>query len=1811
MILVLGVSFVFGAGFECWQYDGNQTGCEAQSSICTWMADTWADGGGWCNQLGCWNFWDETDCNAAADSNMSCTWKTGGGTNDGWCSEKGCWLYYNQSSCQAHSTDLGCSWNSDYSYCYKPGCWDQTTSSGCTSATDYKGNACQWDSSGNFCYEKGCWNFNTPGECTGATTLNCNWNSQYQYCEEINCWIWDYTNSSACQNNAYNLSCTYNDPWCNQEGCWNIMDKTTCQLKDNCEWNYMENYGWCEEVGCWNWYGEGQDACVGNGTLYGLNCTYHDPYCEEDMSAGCTMYNNNEKGCMDTYYCIYNKSDSTCRDPIQIGFNDFDMDQDFMKTGCWIMDYNSTRCNQVRGCFYNASAAACQENASNNSNIVNGIRCTDIVNNTFCKEVPFLGGCCSWNGSSCNKAPMSKKCWDNIEDPGDGAHYCVDYNVLDSPSKCRKIAGDPWYMPCAWDNSSSKCYDRLMEKENINDVKEITNKKQCEDTGGSWVVEYYCNGNQTVPFGWCEPKVGAGAKSCKEVCWACEFRDASGKNVTSANAKSSCEDSPLGYCTFKADTYAPNGIGLCVEKQEYKKSGGGDCNTKCSVCTYMGKTVNEAMTACKNSAANCTWFADPDDSSKGWCDSQNKEGCTEDCGECFTDTSCRDKGGLGSGKNCTWSNGMCVEEGTSGGSTELCYDGEDNDGDGYIDCGDSKCFGGDFCGGSFMSNCGMYEDNNTCNPDPMCAWVNNSDGEWCEMIGGNCWMYADDQNGCTNTEGCQWDIPPTGGMCDMNQSQFSICNGLNNVSCTTAPNNASCSWTSSGFCNRKNYTLSTNCMMYDFDRSGCEANADCEWRIESFCSLKVDTCFSRNETACAQLDYCVWNYDEWMQSYACRPHCFNSSLTQSQCLGKDSCQWSAGICMPGGVGGGGMGVVMMDDCWKFENDQTQCNNQSSCMWMEEQGQFCDVDTSNYCKDKNQTSCQAEGNCSWWTDPTGNSWCDYKAWECNMNSSRQSSAALCTAGNSFCSWDNAGYCKPKCFNSSLSGDSTACTNEPGCMMRSGWCEGKMMGMMFQGDMMSQPPTSLGFDGRNSSIAHYSDIRSFGTKDEPDNWGLGISVHSIKDAAICNGESTRTSWDNPLLVPTTGTKTTRFYWYLDTDGDATGGCNAINDSSYPGFEFRLNYVGVMSSGELKETRVAYRCQNGNWTAAEIMLSSWKKAVCDMVGGGMISIQKSDLNTFTALYDPTEDMRVMVAAANGSRDYNSPLDYAGPSYYSPNQFDFRFEDCMCPECDMDGDGSKAKDDPDCGGFQKYGFFMIEDCFQGSGDEDGDGLTNCEDSDCKDFWFCLSTWEGVEDTTAPKLVHKEIDEYPDGGHIAIDTDESTNITVIFCGNNSRCNLTTAINVTDNTVDKRHSIDVRNITGGVNYKFANGTTYFYKVQMTDKSNNTAKSRTLNFTTAKTSSRKDCPDCRMVVRFDDIPEGWNVNMNHEGQNYTQGCLDCGKAAGLLVWYNETLDIEFVDNTTNAGIKLVNVTPRTLAGNSRTVDEGDFEKSTVNKAGGGTADFVKAEKDKFDDIRDKLRPEECRVYIPGNNTELWHCGDESDSLTCKNRTNESSKIGYHNSTDVSEWTVPNCEFSSWGDGAPAPSSGTTSGGGGGGGGGNTVAQCKDGIDNDGDGLIDYPADPDCVGYSDTTEGVPVSTECKENWVCTSWSECSKDGQMTRICRDYKNCGTVKYKPTTRQSCAYSPQPPAEAGRSVGEIRNNDGVNWKWDGSVWVKQGAPEYEQIGLEAERGEIPEALAPSQVEQYNLVFTALFAVLAVVLICLLVIYLVMKKKGR
>ncbi|MEK6922304.1 MAG: hypothetical protein AABX08_00710, partial [Nanoarchaeota archaeon] len=98
------------------------------------------------------------------------------------------------------------------------------------------------------------------------------------------------------------------------------------------------------------------------------------------------------------------------------------------------------------------------------------------------------------------------------------------------------------------------------------------------------------------------------------------------------------------------------------------------------------------------------------------------------------------------------------------------------------------------------------------------------------------------------------------------------------------------------------------------------------------------------------------------------------------------------------------------------------------------------------------------------------------------------------------------------------------------------------------------------------------------------------------------------------------------------------------------------------------------------------------------------------------------------------------------------------------------------------------------------------------------------------------------------------------------------------------------------------------------------------------------------------------------------------------------------------------------------------------------------------------------------------------------------------------------------------------------------QCSDGIDNDNDGLIDYPSDSGCVSPIDNSELDII--ECTENWICEDYGECV-DGIRTRECYDFNGCGTTERMPATQDACEIDTFVPFEdedrkGGLSAGQI-----------------------------------------------------------------------------
>jgi len=106
--------------------------------------------------------------------------------------------------------------------------------------------------------------------------------------------------------------------------------------------------------------------------------------------------------------------------------------------------------------------------------------------------------------------------------------------------------------------------------------------------------------------------------------------------------------------------------------------------------------------------------------------------------------------GGGDQGTCVWDDyiGLCKPANFD---EEICFDGADNDNDGFVDCGDvDDCTFDPFCGGGSMGNCWSYSDNISCLANTNCSWFQDpwTQNNRCGMKGESCMTYSDNITGC-------------------------------------------------------------------------------------------------------------------------------------------------------------------------------------------------------------------------------------------------------------------------------------------------------------------------------------------------------------------------------------------------------------------------------------------------------------------------------------------------------------------------------------------------------------------------------------------------------------------------------------------------------------------------------------------------------------------------------------------------------------------------------------------------------------------------------------------------------------------------------------------------------------------------------------------------------------------------------------------------------------------------------------------------------------------------------------------------------
>jgi len=1564
-VLFLTVFATSVSALECWSPNITSEAACLQNTSCTWMSDSW---GSWCTEKGCWNFNTNQSCTAgSAILGESCNWRVPTQPVS-WCEQRGCWHYRdtNESTCEQNEYAL----------------------------------SCEWHENGDCVVYRGCPEHQTQGDCigTGWGSKNCTWNDEQDYCYENNCNI-NNGDPTAC---AAMAGCVWEDPNCNEIGCWNYNTENNCETS-GCHWK-TSMQGWCERAQCYQYDNvslagaANENGCVNNPA--NLSCAWNGNggWCYPALQMECSDITT-ERGCMDTFYCFWNFGNATCNEPGGMGSgpNFFEM----KNPGCFIFDYSQAVCQNVTGCSWNAGTSKCEglETA--------GVGCGNITNSTMCNSIPMLSKCCEWRGTTCEETFLTT-CWDQMEQPPEGAMFCEDYNSYDNQQLCDQIAGPPWFMPCQWDAEEEQCHfkgDNFFGENQTGKLFEIDNKMACESAGGQWITESYCDGEIAVPAGRCEPKFDQ-MNNCDKACFACELQGNGSAHADGAAAETACEESKMG-CQFVNDTTAPNGFGYCEVKGIFKSGAAGDCQNDCNGCTYLPN----AQVMCDSSKAGCKW-----NSALNVCVDNTEYTCSDACDRCYDTASCVNYG-RGAPGACTWSDESMLCQNANGQATEVCWNGDDDNDDGMVDCADSQCVADPACGATTGVNCFLYKNNESCFNATGCAWMSDSWGGWCDMKGAMCWQESGDQAGCAAlNDSCSWWPAMGGASCELDWENIGepCWAHMNNQTACEADTANNCTWTlddkggMGGFCDYLPIAQGDGC--YEIrNNATCLANASCTWLQDG-----PDPQFGHCDIALME-------------------HCRDLQSNLTACDADPMCRSLTGYCDPIGFGGQNTGEGGMN-CPLFNGDEASCLEQTGCAYMVNQmGGGCDINRT--CSQplyaNNQTLCEAAGCVhKAWTEQQPWVECYPEEESCFRNQTLQQNATACNE-SAACTWrqfnqGDPGHCEPDLFTNQ---DPGSCTGAGGIWV-DGFCNDAKSVQSFQ-SMEMGAPVMLGVDDDDSAGGDETEIIGFGMKDMEKDFGFGAMVLDLSQSAICNGQYLENGQQGQ------GNQETKYFLYLDTDGSQTGNCAAHHDALQTGYEFFFSYGASSGESSVTETMIAYRCNGGAWAATDIKLSAFRSMMCQQIGGPMLAVDKGGLMRFPALYNPEEEMRVVVAIANGSGNRSSVSDYAGPGWYTPGAVDFELEDVF-------GQGVNTAKYEDV---LRQGFNAYEDCYNDV-DDDKDALIDCNDYDCAYAQVCANIGvnaPGFEDKLTPMIVGVKIEQYPDAALVMYDTNKPANGTLHFYGNDSTC-AGNEVAIFDVGIQKRSTVREFKVwhSGHLNqetlgYALQAGTKYYFKLEICDDDDKCAKSKCSELKTAPANA---CKYCNFVTRIK-APAGWYVSYDADQDGsieHVQGQV-CGPQAGMSTNYTEgrLADIYLFDNlnrtASNAsGIVFLNTTLTKSALNQKVRDvesAGAFRSGTQNNV-----PYAGLPRETRDKIVNSLHPEVCRVVFPAPAAGcaaagLWHCDDAVTS--CEER-DDAVLISAANS--LCEWQVPYCEFSVWagGDATSTGGDGGDGGNGGGGGGG---------------------------------------------------------------------------------------------------------------------------------------------------------------------------------
>ena len=763
---VFSIFFVTVSALDCYDFDGNQSGCTtgAAADVCEWGVE---HGEGICDPKGCWDFSTNVTCTNASNSGIACSWNAGGS----FCEETRCNAYdgTNASFCVNNTKSQPCNWDAGNSVCYDKvqGCSDFDTSGEC-----FGTNFCEWNSTA--CVEPegenfggndegaGCFMFNNEALCKNVTT--CSWSGGVCTGESKGIICGNVNQSTHCNSISFlGTCCAWQGTSCNSTfstSCWDNLQAPPTGANFCEDYLAINNESLCDQIAGSPWYmpckwdnrstaTTTDDQCAFNGANFFDDIDGGGHYEDIDSKSTCEAAGGQWKTETWVKPDGSTKKDSWCEMKFGVGAESCD-------SACWACEYEND------GSVWSSEAelqSACQSSKlgyckyRTDTTAPNGfgicekpgeLKKAGCGAETSCEDYKFYTN----PQASCNNDSNCKWFTDPVIT---NFGWCSGANTKScdqSCGACEDTTACTSYGPnCQWDanlglckaqggsgDAAEICFDG---SDNDNDGMidcadpNCFNDQFCGGTGGSNCGQYGANGTclgdtnciwMTDTFtnqSFCDIK---GAN-----CWTYDENEANCNAEAGCNWTSSFHDGDSGKCDINETlystcfTYGSNSTACSADGNCSFVSfgGGGFCDAKPFSCmhSYFGN-----QSGCTGDS-NCAWIFDFGAPGGGRCEAKCFSLNTTDCS---ADATCEQR------------DGFCEPEGFMGGG---CFQ---NDGNRTACDALNKC--------TWTTD--LFANNNvssaTTNSGNVSGWCDDSFTTqlFTGMQGGQPTMIATDSDGC-------------------------------------------------------------------------------------------------------------------------------------------------------------------------------------------------------------------------------------------------------------------------------------------------------------------------------------------------------------------------------------------------------------------------------------------------------------------------------------------------------------------------------------------------------------------------------------------------------------------------------------------------------------------------------------------------------------------------------------------------------------------------------------------------------------------------------------------------------------------------------------------------------------------------------------------------------------------------------------------------------------------------------------------------------------------------------------------------------